>query len=478
MSNINHNYIALILIIILVGLVSSLVILDSNDLLATGRFNIPLPWVLTSEGDSIDANNDGVIATSVLPYKLVASSTKGGVVTAPGEGTYSYEPGTNITLIASSTGGIWWKWTGDTHNFASTSASSTSITATYGKDWIVANFKWELSASSTLGGSVESPGEGTYYYPDEKMVDIIASPDWGYVFDSWTGDTGTIADISTGSTTITMNDNYGITANFTEGNELTTGSSEGGSVTEPGEGTYIYKDGAVVDIIANSDSDLPFTGWTGDTDTIAATSATDTTITMDDNYSITANFGVDLTVTSTGSGVVTQPGQGIYSYEPGTTVDITASSTGDPWYRWTGDTTDIADASSTDTTITMNDHCSITAKFGTYCEVRSDGSYDKDGDAVYCFEDEMWTTNNQGDMDQSEAETYCSNLDFAGFTDWYLPDQGDLLDYCEVRDDDSGDYWATGSCDMFYGNGVTFDDCGEACWAQGGDHGTMCMRTD
>jgi uncharacterized repeat protein (TIGR01451 family) len=71
-----------------------------------------------------------------------------------------------------------------------------------------------LMISSTEGGSVTTPGEGTYPYWVGTVVDLVASPDAGYKFVNWTGDVGTIADVYDASTTITMEGWYVITANF------------------------------------------------------------------------------------------------------------------------------------------------------------------------------------------------------------------------------------------------------------------------
>jgi uncharacterized repeat protein (TIGR02543 family) len=69
---------------------------------------------------------------------------------------------------------------------------------------------------STIGGDVTDPGEGTFTYPQGTVVDLLAEPDVGYQFVNWTGDTATIADVDAADTTITMNGNYAITANFEE----------------------------------------------------------------------------------------------------------------------------------------------------------------------------------------------------------------------------------------------------------------------
>jgi hypothetical protein len=68
-------------------------------------------------------------------------------------------------------------------------------------------------------------------------------------------------------------------------------STEGGSVTKPGEGMFLlYSEGRVVDLVATPDSGYHFVNWTGNVDTIADVEDATTTITMYGAYEITANF--------------------------------------------------------------------------------------------------------------------------------------------------------------------------------------------
>lgn len=71
-----------------------------------------------------------------------------------------------------------------------------------------------LTVDSTAGGSVTTPGEGVFGYEEEEVVDLEATPDPDFDFVSWTGDVGTIATVGDATTTITMNGDYEITANF------------------------------------------------------------------------------------------------------------------------------------------------------------------------------------------------------------------------------------------------------------------------
>ena len=75
---------------------------------------------------------------------------------------------------------------------------------------------YELTISSTDGGSVTVPGEGTRSYDAGTVVELVATPDEGYAFRGWTGDTAQLASPGSASTTITMNGNYSITASFGE----------------------------------------------------------------------------------------------------------------------------------------------------------------------------------------------------------------------------------------------------------------------
>jgi hypothetical protein len=150
----------------------------------------------------------------------------------------------------------------------------------------------DITITSTAGGTVTEPGEGTHTYDKGTVVNLVATPNAGYRFVNWTGDVGTIANVEDATTTITMNDDYSITANFVAVYDLTISSTTGGSVTYPGEGTFNYSKGTVVNLVANSDEGYRFDQWTGDIGTILEGNVDDatTTITMNDDYSITANF--------------------------------------------------------------------------------------------------------------------------------------------------------------------------------------------
>ena len=73
---------------------------------------------------------------------------------------------------------------------------------------------YDLTVYSTPGGSVINPGEGTFAYDGGSPVNIVAQPDPCYQFVNWTGDVDTVDNVTAAATTITMNGDYSITANF------------------------------------------------------------------------------------------------------------------------------------------------------------------------------------------------------------------------------------------------------------------------
>jgi hypothetical protein len=152
--------------------------------------------------------------------------------------------------------------------------------------------EYTLTVSSTEGGSVTSPGEpGPYAYDEGEVVNLVAKADEGYQFDSWTGDVDEIADVEDSTTLITMKDDYSITATFAvKQYSLVIHSTEGGSVTTPGENAYTHDKGEVVDLVAVAEEGYVFTNWTGDVSTIVDVDAASTTIIMNGGYSIAANF--------------------------------------------------------------------------------------------------------------------------------------------------------------------------------------------
>jgi alpha-tubulin suppressor-like RCC1 family protein len=153
--------------------------------------------------------------------------------------------------------------------------------------------EYDLTISSTAGGSVTTPGEaGPYTYDEGTVVDLVAEAEEGYEFVEWSGDVGTIANVNGAATTITMNNHYSITANFeanfmvsagcyhtvglkSNGTVVAVGSNDGGQC-EVGGWTGIVQvaagcghtvglksNGTVVAVADHDDGECEVGGWTG-----------------------------------------------------------------------------------------------------------------------------------------------------------------------------------------------------------------------
>jgi len=164
--------------------------------------------------------------------------------------------------------------------------------------------KYYLKISSSSGGTVTTPGRttfanalstGRYMFFDAgtgpTVVNLTAVPNSKWKLSSWTGNVSTIGNVTAANTTITINNaDYEITANFIRSQyDLAISTSTGGNVTTPGQGTFTYDTGTVVNLTATPASGYQFSNWTG-TGTVANSTAASTTITMNGDYSITAHF--------------------------------------------------------------------------------------------------------------------------------------------------------------------------------------------
>ncbi|ALO16756.1 Immunoglobulin A1 protease precursor [Salinivirga cyanobacteriivorans] len=285
---------------------------------------------------------------------LTANPAEGGTVT--GDGTYNVGDAASITATPAA-GYEFVNWTGDTDYLDDATAASATVTMPAGDVTLTANFAaidytLMLTANPAEGGTVT--GDGTYNVGD--AASITATPETGYEFVNWTGDTDYLDDATAASATVTMPaGDVTLTANFAAIDytlTLTANPAEGGTVT--GDGTYNLGDAA--SITATPEAGYEFVNWTGDTDYLDDATAASATVTMPaGDVTLTANFAaIDYTLTLTANpaegGTVTGDG----TYNVGDAASITATpAAGYEFVNWTGDTDYIDDATAASATVTM-----------------------------------------------------------------------------------------------------------------------------
>ncbi len=179
---------------------------------------------------------------------------------------------------------------------------------------------------------------------------ISASPSAGWAFSHWEGDA---ANPASQNTTVTMNTDKSVTAIFVEiaSFTLTMAVSGQGTIT-PEPGSYTYFEGDVVSISATPADGWRFVNWTGG---VASSTSASTTVTMNTDKTVTANFSprdsFALTILVEGSGT-TNPAAGTHTYARDAVVAVTAiPATGFKFDGWVGD---VASPGSAATTVTVS----------------------------------------------------------------------------------------------------------------------------
>jgi len=353
---------------------------------------------------SFDMPSENVEMTAVFEREdrvLTVDSTEGGEVLQPGEGTFEYKHGDVVDLEAVEDQGYHFvEWTGDVGNIEDTSSPSTEITME--DDYsITAEFaaeEYELTVNVEGEGEELNYGEGTHTFEYGETVELEASSDDGWYFAEWTGYVD--SDDKVVSFDMPAED-MEMTAVFErEDRVLTVDSTEGGNVVQPGEGTFEYKHGDVVDLEAVEDQGYHFVEWTGDTENIEDPGSAVTTVTMEDDYSITAEFAAEeyeLTVNVEGEGEELNYGEGTHTINYGENVLIEASPD-EGWYfaEWTG----YIDSTEEVVSFTMPaEDAEVTAWFGSYgveVEAPADDEVIEAGEYKYNF-----TVKNTGDMEDT-----------------------------------------------------------------------------
>ena len=192
-----------------------------------------------------------------------------------------------------------------------------------------------------------SPSDAGTVFPADtsaeegEQFDLQAGPAEGYLFSHWSGDVDSTSD---NPITLTVDQDYNLTANFTlKTYELTLNTDGEGTVEEEvlEEKSKEYEHGTVVELTANSAEGYKFLEWNGDLES----TNNPVQITVDETKEVTAVFekkSYELTVNTTGEGAVSEEivQEKSTDYEYGTVVELTANSAeGWKFIEWQGDIT-------------------------------------------------------------------------------------------------------------------------------------------
>ena len=152
----------------------------------------------------ISTNRSLVANFSIDKFTITTTAVNGSVTANPSQVNYNY--GTNVQLTAiPNVGYVFTSWSGD----ATSVVNPLTISMTTNKN-IIANFTalYTLNTTAVHGSVVKSPNQSTYL--NGTTVQLVATPNIGYIFTSWSGDASGTAN----PLTVSMNGSKNIAANF------------------------------------------------------------------------------------------------------------------------------------------------------------------------------------------------------------------------------------------------------------------------
>ncbi len=165
------------------------------------------------------------------------------------------------------------------------------------------NVTLTMARTPEAGGTTTPVAGSTTSVAAGVAQNITASPATGYHFINWTAapsGNATFENASNAATSVTLTGSATVTANFAINTYTLTAATNpvvGGTVTKnPDQGTYDH--GSNVQVTATANANYVFTGWSGN----LSGAANPTSITMDGNKNVTANFALTYTVTYNGNG--------------------------------------------------------------------------------------------------------------------------------------------------------------------------------
>ncbi|MEM3640972.1 MAG: immunoglobulin domain-containing protein, partial [Candidatus Bathyarchaeia archaeon] len=173
-------------------------------------------YILTSVNPSSPQTVNGpftISASYQVQYYLTVRTDPPGIVTIPGEGWYN--PAQSVQLTAPAVVGYtfqYWDVDGATQGngvnpITVTMDAPHTATAHYTAQVIT----YTLKIDTTAGGTT-NPTPGTYTYSAGSLVQVMAVPSSGYVFDHWELNGTNVG--TTTTYTVTMNNNYNLKAFF------------------------------------------------------------------------------------------------------------------------------------------------------------------------------------------------------------------------------------------------------------------------
>lgn len=263
----------------------------------------------------VTLTNDATIQANftVKAYQLSVSTRAGGTTTPSSPISVNHGVATPIEATVNN-GYTFDRWivTIGEATIEDPTNPTTNVTLT-GNATIVASYIYTLTLlTNGSGGSITTPGDPSVTAQYDVPVSIVAEPATGYTFTHWTVVSGTayIGNLESPSTTVRLQDNAQVRANFTNSvYTLSVVATDHGTIIAPSPATFTTTLGTVVLATAEAEPGYHFIEWIvteGEaeiTNNIVAT----TNIRVTGNATVQAVFEINsysVNVFSAGNGIV------------------------------------------------------------------------------------------------------------------------------------------------------------------------------
>ena len=374
----------------------------SNSLnLLSSAFD-PLAYIVVDRNSSFTAN------FQEKKYFLTVGYGSGGHSVTP-LGTTLHSHFSSVTISATPATGFAFKnWDDPKAILNSTSAALTeaNMSKASGDANVTALFEpkqYLVEINSTTGGSVSLDNPTGPWLHFENYA-LVATPDPGYIFKEWTGESTSINSLTgtqeESNNSLNLTQSVSLTANFDPiSYQVTLNSNGDGNVT--GDGNYTVLE--LVTAEATPATGWNFTGWTGDSFALQNASLSSSAINLSafpQNISLTANFdrkNYSISFDIEGNGSINNYESNFtesHAFEDFVTYTPTPSN-GWKFVNWVGVTEN--QKFSNPLGILVNDNVeikSIFARKSYTLEINSAANGQTSGDAAYLFEDNVSITAN------------------------------------------------------------------------------------
>ena len=242
-------------------------------------------------------NMTAIKESKITSCSMTVTNSGKGTVTPKGTSTVAYNKAQSMTATPAK-GNAFTQWTAspsDNVTFADATTANTTASLT-GDATITANFAKVINLTLAVadgGGTTTPTADSVTKIPKGTPYAITATAASGKVFAFWKlKGKGTVTDKYDSSTTVMLEGNCTVTANFADPVTLTMAVSGHGS-TDPAVGTHTVAKDNLVPVTATADEGFNFTDWTG-SGTFTDSAAADTTVTLTADGTVTANFEIGI----------------------------------------------------------------------------------------------------------------------------------------------------------------------------------------